>query len=77
MLYSKIEGSGQPLLILHGFLGMSDNWKTLATQFASQFEVHTLDLRNHGRSLQSEEFNYEIMVQDVFDYCQVHNLANI
>ena len=29
MLHSKIEGQGKPLLILHGFLGMSDNWKTL------------------------------------------------
>ena len=77
MLYSKIEGSGQPLLILHGFLGMSDNWKTLATQFATQFEVHALDLRNHGRSLQSEEFSYEVMVQDVFEYCQALNLENI
>ena len=77
MLYSKIEGSGQPLLILHGFLGMSDNWKSLATQFAANFEVHTLDLRNHGRSLQSEEFSYEIMAQDIFEYCQVHDLANI
>ena len=77
MLYSKIEGSGQPLLILHGFLGMSDNWKTLATQFATNFEVHTLDLRNHGRSLQSEEFSYEVMVQDVFEYCQANNLTKI
>ena len=77
MLYSKIEGSGQPLLILHGFLGMSDNWKTLATQFATHFEVHTIDLRNHGRSLQSEEFSYEIMVQDVCDYCSARSLANI
>lgn len=48
MLFSKIEGSGQPLLILHGFLGMSDNWKTLGTQFAADFQVHILDLRNHG-----------------------------
>lgn len=78
MLYSKIEGSGQPLLILHGFLGMSDNWKTLGTQFATDgFQVHMLDLRNHGRSLHSEEFSYEVMVQDVFEYCQAHNLENI
>ncbi|HEX9152563.1 MAG TPA: alpha/beta fold hydrolase [Flavobacterium sp.] len=77
MLYSKIEGSGQPLLILHGFLGMSDNWKTLGAQFASDFQVHALDLRNHGRSLHSEAFSYEIMVQDVFEYCQAHNLENI
>ncbi|MFV5688673.1 alpha/beta fold hydrolase [Flavobacterium sp. ZT3R25] len=77
MLYSKIEGSGKPLLILHGFLGMSDNWKTLGIQFAADFQVHILDLRNHGRSLHSEEFSYEIMVQDVFEYCQTHNLENI
>ncbi|TDE31962.1 alpha/beta fold hydrolase [Flavobacterium ranwuense] len=77
MLYSKIEGSGQPLLILHGFLGMSDNWKTLGTQFAADFQVHILDLRNHGRSLHSEEFSYEVMVQDVFEYCEANNLENI
>ena len=70
MLYSKIEGSGKPFIIMHGFLGMSDNWKTLGTQFAeSGFEVHMLDLRNHGRSVQSAEFNYQLMVNDVVAYC--------
>ena len=78
MLYSKIEGSGKPLLILHGFLGMSDNWKTLGVQFASEgFEVHILDLRNHGRSFQSEEFSYELMVQDIVQYCEEHHLEKI
>jgi pimeloyl-ACP methyl ester carboxylesterase len=78
MLYSKIEGSGKPLVIMHGFLGMSDNWKTLGTQFAENgFEVHMLDLRNHGRSIQSEEFNYLLMVHDVVEYCQDKNLQSI
>jgi esterase len=78
MLYSKIEGSGKPLLILHGFLGMSDNWKTLGVQFASAgFQVHLLDLRNHGRSFHSEEFSYEIMAQDIFEYCTENGLENI
>jgi pimeloyl-ACP methyl ester carboxylesterase len=78
MLYSKIEGSGKPFVIMHGFLGMSDNWKTLGTQFAeSGFEVHMLDLRNHGRSIQSAEFNYQLMVNDVVEYCQEKNLKSI
>lgn len=78
MLYSKIEGSGNPLLILHGFLGMSDNWKTLGTRWAEAgYEVHLLDLRNHGRSLHSEEFNYAVMAQDVLEYCNEKNLASI
>ena len=78
MLHSKIEGQGNPVLILHGFLGMSDNWKTLSAQYAIEgFQVHTLDLRNHGKSFHSNDFNYEIMVQDVVDYCDLHNLESI
>lgn len=78
MLYSKIEGEGRPFVIMHGFLGMSDNWKTLGTQFASEgYQVHMLDLRNHGRSFHSDEFNYEAMVQDVYDYCIGNNLETI
>ena len=77
MLFSKIEGSGKPLLILHGFLGMSDNWKSLGTQFAVDFQVHMLDLRNHGRSIHSDDLSYEIMAQDVYEYCQEHNLSSI
>jgi pimeloyl-ACP methyl ester carboxylesterase len=78
MLYSKIEGSGKPLLILHGFLGMSDNWKTMGVQFAANgFEVHLLDLRNHGRSFHSPDFNYELMVQDVHEYCMANNLEKM
>ncbi|MGK4566945.1 alpha/beta fold hydrolase [Flavobacterium sp. 3HN19-14] len=78
MLYSKIEGTGKPLLILHGYLGMSDNWKTLSGQYAEQgFEVHALDLRNHGRSLHSDIFTYEVMVEDLIQYCESHKLEAI
>ncbi|MBK9223498.1 MAG: alpha/beta fold hydrolase [Flavobacterium sp.] len=78
MLHSKIEGQGKPLLILHGFLGMSDNWKTLGMQYANLgFQVHMLDLRNHGRSFHSNEFNYQVMTNDVLEYCVEHNLENV
>ena len=80
MLYSKIEGAGnaKKLVIIHGFLGMSDNWKTLGTQFAANgFQVHMLDLRNHGRSFHSDEFSYDAMARDVLVYCNENNLNNI
>ena len=77
MLYSKIEGSGKPLLIIHGFLGMSDNWKTLGTHYASVgFQVHLLDLRNHGRSFHSNEFSYQVMMEDVLAYCHANTIEN-
>lgn len=66
------------LLILHGFLGMSDNWKTIGTQFAADgFQVHLLDLRNHGKSFHSDEFSYEVMAQDVYAYCRANDLEKV
>lgn len=78
MLYSRIEGEGQPLLIIHGFLGMSDNWKSFGSLYAAEgFQVHMLDLRNHGRSFHSNEFSYALMANDVLEYCQHHQLKDI
>ena len=78
ILHAKVEGTGIPLLILHGFLGMSDNWKSLGVQYAEAgYEVHMLDLRNHGRSFHSEIFTYTAMAQDVLAYCHANQLTRI
>lgn len=75
ILYSKIIGTGKPLLILHGFLGMSDNWKTLGTQYAENgFQAHLIDQRNHGKSFHSENFNYDYLSNDLKRYIEHHNL---
>ena len=75
LLHSQIFGSGKPLLILHGFLGMSDNWKTLGNQYAENgFEVHLLDQRNHGKSFQSTEFNYDLLIEDLKSYMTHHHI---
>jgi len=77
-LHSQILGSGKPFVILHGFLGMGDNWKTLGNHWAEAgFEVHLLDQRNHGRSFHSDEFSYEEMAEDLKNYCEEHKLQNI
>ncbi|MDO5972395.1 alpha/beta fold hydrolase [Flavivirga aquimarina] len=77
-LHSNIIGEGQPFVILHGFLGMSDNWKTLGRQFSEQdFQVHLVDQRNHGRSFWDDHFSYEVLAEDLKHYCDTHNLTNI
>lgn len=76
ILHSKIIGEGQPLLILHGFLGMLDNWKTLGGQYAEEgFEVHLIDQRNHGKSFWSSDFNYDLLASDLKDYMREHNIS--
>src|SRR5690606_2392527 len=78
MLHSRIEGEGKPLLIIHGFLGMSDNWKTLGGQYVENgFQVHAIDMRNHGKSFHSDDFSYDAMAQDLYEYCKEHNLDKV
>lgn len=75
ILHSNILGSGKPLCILHGFLGMSDNWKTLGNLYAENgFEVHLIDQRNHGRSFWSQEFNYDLLAEDLLHYLDDKNI---
>jgi len=76
ILHSKILGSGKPFLILHGFLGMSDNWKTLGNKFAEDYQVHLIDQRNHGRSFHSNEFSYSLMVSDLKKYIDHYQLES-
>ena len=78
LLHSNIIGKGKPFIIVHGFLGMSDNWKTLGNQFSEQgYEVHLVDQRNHGRSFHDTEFSYEVLSKDLKHYCDIHNLTNV
>ncbi|WP_116790614.1 alpha/beta fold hydrolase [Flavobacterium psychrotrophum] len=77
MLHSRVEGeSGKPLLIIHGFMGMGDNWKSLGLHYVAKgFQVHAVDMRNHGKSFHSDVFTYDAMVQDLVDYIDENNLG--
>jgi esterase len=65
-LYSRDFGtSGQPILILHGLFGFSDNWQTIARQLSENNLVITPDLRNHGRSPHINAHTYADMAADI------------
>jgi esterase len=75
-LHSRDLGQGTPFVILHGLFGLSDNWQTLAKFWSQKYHVHLLDLRNHGRSPHSTEFNYDLMVADLAEFLTEHQLEN-
>jgi esterase len=64
-LFYKMQGQGPPLVILHGLLGTSDNWASLAREWSDQFTVVLIDLRNHGRSPHHADMDYALMAEDV------------
>lgn len=76
LLNYKRFGQGQPLIILHGFLGSLDNWLTLGKRFSEHYDVILVDQRNHGKSFHSDEFGYEEMVTDLENLIEGLDLDN-
>jgi len=75
VMHARTVGQGHPLIVLHGFLGTSDNWLRLAKFWADRgYEVHLVDLRNHGKSFWDDEFNLEVLKEDLQNYIEFHKL---
>lgn len=68
-LFSRHQGEGEnALIILHGLLGSSANWQSLAKRFGQKRHVYTLDMRNHGQSPWSATMHYQAMAEDVAQF---------
>ena len=59
------DPGSRPLLLLHGLLGSSANWHSIARGLEGDFRVIVPDLRNHGRSPHSQEMDYPLMADDL------------
>jgi esterase len=76
LAYRKL-GSGKPLFILHGLFGSADNWQTIGKHLAEYFTVYFIDLRNHGQSPWSNDWNYEVMAEDLLELMQDEGLDKV
>lgn len=63
----RIQGEGEPLLLLHGFGGTDAVWDPIVEELASDYMVILPHLRGHGQSTNpSGEFTHRAAAQDVF-----------
>lgn len=76
-LHAREYGAGQPLVILHGLFGSSDNWQTLGKKLAEDYHVFLVDQRNHGKSPWSDAFSYEHMASDLGEFLEDRNLNHV
>lgn len=68
-------GQGTPILILHGWLGISDNWIPIGKFLSTEgFNVVIPDLPNHGKSFHTEEFSYKEMAEIIYGFCKAKEL---
>lgn len=74
MINYKVIGRGPSLIIIHGLFGTMDNWRSMSSMLEGDYSVILVDLRNHGKSFWSQEFNYDLLAEDIIellDYLKV------
>lgn len=49
-IHVEVEGSGPPLVVLHGFTGSAENWQPFFSSWSRQYRVIAPDLIGHGRT---------------------------
>lgn len=76
--YKKIGVQGEILVILHGLFGSLDNWQTMARKLSDEgYQVYTVDLRNHGKSIHTDDATIQLMAKDVAAFIRANGLSDI
>lgn len=76
LFYRQLGGKGQPIVILHGLFGSSDNWLTQAKLLADHYRVYLVDQRNHGQSPHSDTFNYDVLADDLHEFLITNSISD-
>jgi len=61
-IYYEVYGSGEPLILLHGYSLSSTHWIPYLAEFESDYEVYIIDLPGHG---QSSPFSDKLSIPEV------------
>lgn len=65
------------LVIMHGLLGASRNWTTVGKALKDRFDIHILDLRNHGNSPHAETMRWSELTSDLLAYLRANDLKDV
>jgi pimeloyl-ACP methyl ester carboxylesterase len=66
-MYFEVHGTGDPLVLLSGFSGSSQDWEPSLAAWGPDFQIILPDLRGHGRSsILSSPFRHEDAALDLF-----------
>jgi pimeloyl-[acyl-carrier protein] methyl ester esterase len=64
-LHIESHGSGEPLLLIHGWGMHSGMWGQVAEQLAQSYRVHLVDLPGHGGSAACTPYVLDTLVQQL------------
>lgn len=70
------QGTGQPLILLHGGGGSSHDFDHIIGRLAEDYHVFAIDSRGQGKSSEIEEYHYQDMADDVAAFIEEKNLKD-
>lgn len=73
--FYEVKGTGEPLLLLHGFTGDSSSWKNV--HLDNHYKIITVDLIGHGQTDSPQDVNRYKMEQAVNDLLSLLNFLTI
>ena len=75
-LHSGRSGKGHPVVLLHGLFGSGNNLGSVARSLQDRYEVHSVDLPNHGRSGWTVQADLGSIADCLRDWMLHHGLAS-
>ncbi|WP_433545070.1 alpha/beta fold hydrolase [Streptomyces sp. CA-294286] len=61
---------GNPVILLHGIGSSAASWEKVGQALGEEWRVHALDLRGHGESDWPDEYDLELMRDDVLGFIE-------
>lgn len=71
VLHYKRQGTGEPLLFIHGLASNLQSWHYQFEYFASHFDTLAYDCRGHGHSTIPEQLSMGDHTQDAYELCKL------
>ncbi|MBJ8186234.1 2-succinyl-6-hydroxy-2, 4-cyclohexadiene-1-carboxylate synthase [Bacillus mycoides] len=75
----EVAGSGEPLLLLHGFTGSMETWRSFIPSWSEQFQVILVDLVGHGKTESPEDVthydiqNVALQMKELLNHLHIEN----
>tara|TARA_R110000737_G_C14556573_1_gene481534 strand:+ start:262 stop:1038 length:777 start_codon:yes stop_codon:yes gene_type:complete len=69
-------GSGKDIILIHGLFGRLENLNMVAKALAENYQVTSVDVRNHGDSFHDSLMDYPTMAQDIVELMQHLAISN-
>ncbi|PFJ15413.1 2-succinyl-6-hydroxy-2,4-cyclohexadiene-1-carboxylate synthase [Bacillus cereus] len=73
----EVVGRGEPLLLLHGFTGSMETWRSFIPSWSEEFQVIVVDLVGHGSTESPEEVthydikNVALQMKELLDHLHI------